>query len=258
MLWQIFKEIVLQSTILNNNVIVASWSELGRVNLWNITKQLQAVDNDKLLTKYNKENTANTVMPIFTFTGHQQEGFALDWSECAPGVLATGDCKKNIHVWLPMESGTWNVDQRPLIGHQQSVEDIQWSPKEQSVLASCSVDKSIRIWDIRAPPHQACMITTQNAHENDINVINWNKNEPFIVSGGDDGFLKIWDLRRFQDKTPTPVAIFKHHTEAVTSVEWHPKDSAVFASAGADNQIALWDLSVEQDDATDAQEIEVA
>lgn len=64
-------------------------------------------------------------------------------------------------------------------------------------------------------------------------------------------------MRRFQDKTPTPVAIFKHHTGPVTSVEWHPKDSAVFASAGSDNQIALWDLSVEKDDATDTDEIEV-
>lgn len=73
--------------------------------------------------------------------------------------------------------------------------------------------------------------------------------------GGDDGFLKIWDLRRFQDKIP--VALFKHHTEPVTSVEWHPCDSAVFASAGSDNQIALWDLSVEKDNETDNDEIAV-
>lgn len=73
--------------------------------------------------------------------------------------------------------------------------------------------------------------------------------------GGDDGFLHIWDLRRFQDKTP--VAIFKHHTEPVTTVEWHPTDSAVFASGGADNQIALWDLSVERDQDMASQDIEV-
>lgn len=52
------------------------------------------------------------------------------------------------------------------------------------------------------------------------------------------------------------MAIFKHHTEPVTSVEWHPSDSAVFASSGEDNQIAQWDLSVERDD-SEVKDIEV-
>ena len=56
------------------------------------------------------------------------------------GALATGDCKRNIHIWKPVE-GSWNVDQRPLVGHTDSVEDLQWSPNERNVLASCSVDK---------------------------------------------------------------------------------------------------------------------
>lgn len=43
------------------------------------------------------------------------------------------------------------------------------------------------------------------------------------------------------------VATFKHHTEPITTVEWHPTEPTVFASGGADNQIALWDLSVERD-----------
>ena len=30
-------------------------------------------------------------------------------------------------------------------------------------------------------------------------------------------------------------------------MEWHPKDFSVLASSGADNQIALWDLAIEQD-----------
>lgn len=43
----------------------------------------------------------------------------------------------------------------------------------------------------------------------------------------------------------------------VVTVEWHPTDSAVFASGGADNQISLWDLSVEKDPEAGSEEMEV-
>lgn len=122
----------------------------------------------------------------------------MDWSSTTAGVLATGDCKKHIHVWKPIEGGQWAVDQRPLIGHTSSVEDLQWSPNEPNVLASCSVDRSIRIWDTRVHPSKACQLSALNAHDNDINVIHWNRTEPFILSGGDDGKLLVWDLRQFQ------------------------------------------------------------
>ncbi len=56
-----------------------------------------------------------------------------------------------------------------------------------------------------------------------------------------------------QKKSP-PVAKFKHHTAPVTSIEWHPTDSTVFAAAGSDDQITLWDLSVEKDDESDKKE----
>ena len=94
------------------------------------------------------------------------------------------------------------------------------------------------------------MITVAGAHDSDVNVIDWNRREPFIVSGGDDGFLKVWDLRTLspsESRKPEPVAAFKHHTAPVTSVEWHAADATVFASSGADDQIALWDLAIERD-----------
>ncbi|XP_030026054.2 LOW QUALITY PROTEIN: glutamate-rich WD repeat-containing protein 1 [Manduca sexta] len=236
----------IRTTHFKNSVLAASWSELGRVDIWNVTQQLQAVDDPALLERYNLDTVANPVKPLYSFDGHQQEGFGLAWCPTEPGVLATGDCRKDIHIWKPNQAGTWDVDQGPLVGHTSSVEDIQWSPNERNVLATCSVDKTIRIWDTRAAPHKACMLTAENAHQSDINVISWNGKEPFIASGGDDGFLHIWDLRQFT--SGSPVGTFKHHTAPVTSVEWHWTEPSVLASAGEDNQVALWDLAVERDD----------
>lgn len=244
----------IRSCIYNDHVLAASWSELGRVNIFDLSEQINCVNNPPLLSKYNAENKSQKIEPIFTFKGHQKEGFGIDWSSTMPGVLATGDCRRDIHIWKPNESGSWTVDQRPLVGHTDSVEDLQWSPNEQNVLASCSIDKSLRIWDIRASPSKACMLTLEDAHKSDVNVISWNKNEPFIVSGGDDGFVHVWDLRKFPEKSP--IATFKHHTQPVTTVEWHPTDTSVFASGGSDDQIALWDLSIEKDNETTDVEVE--
>jgi len=222
--------------------LAAAWSEQGTVGIWSLDQCLQKVDQPGGNTEKDQREAAS---PLFNFKGHQTEGFAMNWSPTMPGVLATGDCKKDIFVWKPStDAASWTID-KPLKGHTASVEDIIWSPNEANVLASCSVDKSIRIWDCRVNPDRANMLTATNAHNSDVNVIDWNKNEPFLASGGDDNMLKIWDLRSF-DKGE-PVAVFKHHTQPVTSVEWHPKDFSVLASSGADNQIAMWDLAIEQD-----------
>jgi ribosome assembly protein RRB1 len=44
------------------------------------------------------------------------------------------------------------------------------------------------------------------------------------------------------------VASFTWHNAPITSIEWHPTEDSVFAASGADDQVTLWDLGVEQDD----------
>jgi len=64
--------------------------------------------------------------------------------------------------------------------------------------------------------------------------------------------LKVWDLAQYKKNEPiaafSPVAKFKHHSAPITSVEWHPVDGSVFAAAGADDQLTLWDIAVERGD----------
>lgn len=78
---------------LGTQTFAASWSELGRVHIWNISKELQVIEDKDLLKTYERNTSKEPVKPVFSFSGHQGEGFAMDWSPCYEGVLATGDCK---------------------------------------------------------------------------------------------------------------------------------------------------------------------
>ena len=49
------------------------------------------------------------------------------------------------------------------------------------------------------------------------------------------------------------MGVFKHHTAPITSIQWHPVDSSVFAAAGADDQLTQWDLAVERDESSTAE-----
>lgn len=44
-----------------------------------------------------------------------------------------------------------------------------------------------------------------------------------------------------------PAASFKWHNGPITSIEWKAHESSVLAVAGADDQLTIWDLSLERD-----------
>jgi len=222
------------------------------------------IPNTYTLYNGNKQN----LQPLHAHK-HADEGFALDWSPCHEGRLASGDCARHIHVWEPAQGATGWAVSAPYAGHAGSVEDVQWSPAEPTVLASASADGSLRVWDSRAAPKRGSMLCRPGAHASDVNVLSWNRLVGYMLaSGGDDGALRVWDLRTFSGaagggggsggggvpaaSTATttaaePVAHFAFHRAPVTSVEWSPYEGSMLATAGADDQVAVWDLALERD-----------
>lgn len=57
----------------------------------------------------------------------------------------------------------------------------------------------------------------------------------------------MWDLRTVRNST-SPLAHFKYHTAPITSIEWAPHDESVLCASSSDNQVTIWDLSVEADE----------
>lgn len=253
---------------------VASWAETGKVHVWDVRPLIEALD----VPGYSPDKS-RTHSPVFTVNSHgRAEGFAMDWAssgEANPSALRllTGDVQSKIYLTTTTPSG-FNALSQPFVSHTSSVEDLQWSPTEATVFASCSADQSVQVWDVRSKGRRS-VAGIERAHEADVNVISWNRSTTYLLlSGGDEGGIKVWDLRNVKKKgcvslrvtdchergcsygtairtsapDPTPVATFNWHRAPVTSIEWHPTEDSIFAASGADDQVTLWDLAVEQDD----------
>ncbi|KAJ0499957.1 putative transcription factor WD40-like family [Helianthus annuus] len=217
--------------------------------IWDVGSHLNAMAESE--TNISKD--ATTIInqpPLVKFTGHKDEGYAIDWSPLVPGRLVSGDCKNCIHLWEPASESTWNVDSKPFVGHTASVEDLQWSPTEPFVFTSGSVDKTIAIWDTRIGKSPA---TSIKAHETDVNVISWNRLAScMLASGSDDGAFSIRDLRMLKEGDSV-VAHFQYHKHPITSIEWSPHEASTLAVSSADNQLTIWDLSLERDEEEEAE-----
>nr|TKR79364.1 glutamate-rich WD repeat-containing protein 1-like isoform X1 [Populus alba] len=154
----------------------------------------------------------------------------------------------------PTSGATWNVDATPFTGHTASVEDLQWSSTEDHVFASCSVDGHIAIWDAHLGKSPAIYFKAHNA---DVNVISWNRlASVMLASGSDDGTFSIRDLRLLSPKSEEDkslVAHFQYHKHPITSIEWSPHEASTLAVSSSDNQLIIWDLSLEKDEEQEAE-----
>lgn len=63
--------------------MAATWSENKKVYIWDLTSSLCAVNNSSAASDSRHLNQS----PVFTYSGHQDEGFAMDWSPLESGGI---------------------------------------------------------------------------------------------------------------------------------------------------------------------------
>ena len=116
----------------------------------------------------------------------------------------------------------------------------------------------MRLWDARQESKCKGVQGVRVAKPGiDANVIAWNRLVPYLMAVGlDDGTSQVLDLRMLSALTSpkaksyamsTPVAQFSWHRGPITSITWHPQEESVLAMTGADDQLTIWDLSLERD-----------
>ena len=241
---------------MKNSSICALWNDSPSVDIIDCEELFKNIEyKEEIRVEENANNNKNKKVKkdlkykkIFKKSLPQKaEGFAVDWNNINPFVLAIGGYDKKVSIFKPKDENISDIILYGdyLTGHTDSVEDIQWSPNEENVLASCGIDKSIRFWDIRENSKNPPKIL-KDAHNSDVNVISWNtiRNHLF-ASGGDDNTFKVWDLRYLNEP---PITEIKWHTGPINSMMWDPFDESQLAVCSEDNRLSIWDFSVEPDE----------
>ena len=77
--------------------------------------------------------------------------------------------------------------------HSGGIQTVAYSPVNSSLIASAGNNGAIKLWNL-----QNGTATTLGHHTDAVNSIAFSPDGIFLVSGGDDYVLKLWDVRRKQ------------------------------------------------------------
>jgi len=165
--------------------------------------------------------------PTMLLTGHEAEAFCGEFSPDGRS-LASGSMDKGIYLWQVYgECENYGV----LRGHGNAVLEVHWN-FDGTQIYSCSADKSVCVWD----PESGKRLKKLNGHTAIVNSMQCSRRGvPYLVSGGDDGTTKLWDLR-----VRRCVHTFEHQYQ-ILAVSFDDTSERIF-SGSLDNSVLIYDM----------------
>lgn len=110
----------------------------------------------------------------------------------------------------------------------------KWSQHHQGHQFVTLYDCSVRSYDIRDPNH--CAWTIENAHSQLVRDLDCNPNRQcHIVTGGDDGSIKIWDCRNVKE----PIFCRNDHSHWIWNVRFNTFHDQLILSSSSDCKVLL-------------------
>jgi len=96
--------------------------------------------------------------------------------------------------------------------------------------------------DVRQRDH---LISSINAHAQEICGLKWSLDGQYLASGGNDNMLHIWPSMAGQHSQTQAIHSFNQHQAAVKALAWCPWQNNVLASGGgtADRTIRFWNCN---------------
>ncbi|RMY59576.1 hypothetical protein D0863_11895 [Hortaea werneckii] len=215
-----------------NPNIIATWASDRNVYVWDRSKHPSIPSGEP--------------KPQATLTGHQEEGFALEWNPQVEGQLLSGSADGKVNLWdLQRDFSLENKTLRPKTTyshHSASVNDVQYHPSfGANLFGSVSDDLSFQLMDMRRPDTSKPAITFKEAHSDAINTLAFHPTlDKLFATGSADKTIGVFDLR-FPEHGK--IHSLEGHKDIITKIDWHPTDSAILASSSDDRRVIFWDLS---------------
>jgi len=138
----------------------------------------------------------------------------------------------------------WDVESRSaksiFMDHTGDVMSIDLNKENKNLFCSGSVDATAKVWDMRSGDR---CIANFAGHKSDINTVRWFTDSHCLVTGSDDGTVRLFDMRSYRQLNeyadPENRSLHSQDAAGVTSVDVSASGSYVFA-AYDNGQVYMW------------------
>ena len=162
--------------------------------------------------------------------GHTGEVNAVAYAPNG-AALATGGDDGTVRIW---DTRT-GQQQHELTGHTGGVNAVAYAPDGATLATGGPYDGTVRIWDTRTGQQQHEL----GGHTRRVNAVAYAPDGATLATGGDDGIVRIWDMRTGQQHE------LGGHTRRVNAVAYAPNGAAL-ATGGDDGTVRIWDTRTGQ------------
>jgi WD40 repeat protein/serine/threonine protein kinase len=153
-------------------------------------------------------------------------------------TICSGGWDQKIRVW---DAGT-GEKLRTLLGHEGWVLSVAFTPDGKQIVSSGGGDGTVKVWDVTVG-HE---LTQLSGHQSSVSGIAFSPDGGRLVSGSQDGMVKIWDTRSCSE-----AMTLRNRQEEfyIYHVAFSP-DGRYVASGGCAHTFKIWDAATGADTMT--------
>jgi len=171
--------------------------------------------------------TTSKKVPLIC-SGHSRPVPEISYSKLnADGIFLISACLDGKPMLRNGETGDWIGT---FIGHKGVVSSAHLNSTALKA-ATGSADYTAKIWDALTGEELQTF-----THKKIVKSVRFSYDDTRILSGGQDGILRIYDL----EKPNTDPLTLEGHTQFVKTCSWLGNDNLI-VSGGQDNQLRIWD-----------------